>query len=580
VRIFSKPRWFGFALLLVLAGSKGAIPLASDWSVVKSFSTNRLSLEGEILFETVVKDGRLPDLRWPDFSDRFDDVRDFYGLAPHSLAWVGGSGPTRQAIELIAIFRSAESKGLRAEDYDSQRWTERLLKIGLAMPAEKEAQWIKFDLAVTICAIRYISDLHRGRVDPREMHPGFPMTRGNYALAEFLRKKVMTSPNVEAELRAVEPAWGEYQRTLQALHNYREFARVSSGEPLPAFGEHVSSIKPGDSYSGLARLKRSLIVFGDLQPEILGGSNDEVYEETLVSAIKTFQVRHGLDADGVIGARTLDALNTPINRRVVQLELALERWRWLPDTFFAPPIIVNIPEFRAYAYNEELSPILSTRVIVGKARKQQTPIFAAEMKYVIFRPPWNVPFSIQRSEMIPEILNNPAYLMAKGYQIVNRAGDALSTPIVDEEMLEELRSGHLSIRQPPGPQNALGLIKFDLPNDYDVYMHSTPAVSLFAKSRRDFSHGCIRVEDVLALAVWILRGNQQWPVERMLAAMDGEKTIRVKIEKPIPVLILYSTAVVTGREVRFFEDLYGHDAALEKALARNYSPRVLVKDVR
>ncbi len=258
----------------------------------------------------------------------------------------------------------------------------------------------------------------------------------------------------------------------------------------------------------------------------------------------------------------------------MQLQLTLERWRWLPHAFARPPIVVNIPAFRVYAANEEYKAAFSMKVVVGRAYQHKTPVFASLMRSVIFRPYWNVPLSIQQHELVPDIEKDSSYLEQNAYEIVDRRGNVISDGAMDDDLLEKLRSGKLAIRQKPGPDNALGLIKFEFPNQYDVYMHDTPAKSLFSRSRRDFSHGCIRVEDAVTLAAWVLRDDPEWTVEKIHDAMNGEERMEVKIQNPVPVLILYGTAVAQENgEVDFYNDIYGYDAELERALTQGYIDR-------
>jgi murein L,D-transpeptidase YcbB/YkuD len=209
------------------------------------------------------------------------------------------------------------------------------------------------------------------------------------------------------------------------------------------------------------------------------------------------------------------------------------------------------------------------KLVVGKAQGHQTPVFASEMRYVIFRPYWNVPVSIQRSELVPKIEKNRSYLADNAFQVVTSQDTVVTDGVIDDSTLARLRSSELSIRQVPGPHNALGLVKFLFPNEYDVYLHGTPATQLFSRSRRDFSHGCMRVERPEQLAAWVLRDKPQWTPAHIAEAMNGDKTIRVDLTQPIPVLVVYTTAnVLESGEVRFFEDIYGQDAALEKLLAQ------------
>ena len=194
------------------------------------------------------------------------------------------------------------------------------------------------------------------------------------------------------------------------------------------------------------------------------------------------------------------------------------------------------------------------------------------MKFVVFRPYWHVPRDIQRSEVVPSIRKNRDYVTKKGYEVVTAKGEVVTSGTIDDEVLQQLSTGNLEVRQKPGSANALGLVKLMFPNEYDVYLHSTPALELFSQSRRDFSHGCIRVEKAAELAAWVLRDKPEWPLDRVRAAMQsGQDNFQVNLSKPIPVLIIYGTAVVDEQNVvRFFDDIYGHDVALEKALANGY----------
>ena len=517
----------------------------------------------EATLRSLIESGILPELRWPDFSEYRAEAEEFYQPTGYALVWIRQSKPTRQALDLINAFQGADTQGMRPEDYDGPRWAGRLQALMQQSTATSEGDRARFDLAVTICAMRYVSHLHSGRVHPSQLHYGLDIGRTSYDVSEFLRRRLADSPDVNAALRAVEPPFPAYRRTVNALAIYRALAGRNAGEPLSV---PEKSVKPGEAYASLPRLTRTLETLGDLP----AGANNpgDIYQGAIVDGVKTFQRRHGLEPDGRLGRATVNALNVPLTQRVLQLELALELWRWLPHEFTQPPIIVNIPEFGVHAYNAELQQELSTRVIVGKAYRHQTPVFASYMKFVIFRPPWNVPLSIARAELVPEAKKKPDTFIKGNYEIVDTRGNVVSDGAADPAILRDLRSGKLALRQRPGPKNALGLIKFEFPNEHDVYMHGTPAMSLFAKARRDFSHGCIRAEDPVALAEWVLRDRQEWSREKIIAATNDDHTLRVRLDEPIPVVIFYSTAVVMENgEVRFYEDIYKHDAALERALS-------------
>jgi murein L,D-transpeptidase YcbB/YkuD len=314
-----------------------------------------------------------------------------------------------------------------------------------------------------------------------------------------------------------------------------------------------------------------LRLVGDLPSDANVAVDPPIYQGALVDAVKTFQRRHGRDPNGRIDPETLADLNRPLISCVRQMQLTLERWRWLPSSYEKAPIVVNIPEFRLRAYDKDFKIGVTMNVVVGKAYGHNTPVFSDSMEYVVFRPYWGVPPSITRNEMIPHIVRDPEYLTKRAYEVVDSKQNVVSEGAVSSDVLSQLRTGKLFIRQKPGPKNALGLVKFIFPNSYNVYMHDTPAPEFFAKSRRDFSHGCIRLEKPAELAAWVLRDNPGWNPERINAAMKGDKTEQVNLAHPIPVLILYATVIVLEDGlVQFYDDIYGHDAALEKVLAKGY----------
>ncbi len=310
---------------------------------------------------------------------------------------------------------------------------------------------------------------------------------------------------------------------------------------------------------------------GDLSANAKVHAEETVYQAPLVEAVKRFQSRHGRTADGRITTQTLADFNVPLTSRIRQMQLILERWRWLPADFHLSVIVANIPEFRLRAYDENLKIVLSMNVVVGKAYAHDTPVFTDTMKYVVFRPYWNVPYSIAKAEFLSRVAGDPEYLAKKGFEVVNSNQVVVTSGAVTGDILAQLRAGKLYIRQLPGSKNSLGLVKFIFPNSSNVYMHDTPAQEFFAKSRRDFSHGCIRLEKPADLAVWVLRENPGWDLDRVHAAMNETPNQQVNLARPIPVLILYGTVIVAEDGiVHFYDDIYGHDAALEKILAKGY----------
>ncbi len=349
------------------------------------------------------------------------------------------------------------------------------------------------------------------------------------------------------------------ERLEKAANTYQLLAEQYDGVLLPV---PARPVKPGRSYAGLPRLAVFLKLVGDLPAKAAAPRGPGVYKGSLVRAVKHFQRRHGLPADGILGKATFAQLNIPLSRRVTQLRLALERWKALPTRFEQPPIIINIPEFILRAGSARDQGSVSLRVVVGKSYERQTPVFASEITSVVFRPPWTVPLSIQKEELVPKLTANPSYLVKNNFEIIDTKGNLISTAVVNQDLLARLGTGELILRQKPGPTNSLGLVKFGMPNEHGVFLHGSPSKWDFERSRRDLSHSCIRVQNPLALAAWALKDRPEWTPAKMQEAIAGTETIEVKLEHPIPVLIHYGTAEV-GEDgvIRFFEDIYELDNA-------------------
>jgi L,D-transpeptidase YcbB len=550
------------------AGSARRSATRPEGSAQSRLLPQQLGTEGRASLRAIVQAGNLSDLRWPDFSDYEKHVQKFYESYGYSLPWVRGMEPTAQAQQVIAVLLQAEQKGLSAEDYDGPRWSDRLAKLKPAVSQPSAADAVRFDAALTVSVMRYISDLHIGKVNPKHFDFGLDVEAKKYDLPEFLKEHVVEAANVSGVLVQVEPPYPGYQRTIQTLHTYLQIAKESDDKPLPAI---QNTIAPGDSYAGVPQLIRLLRLVGDLPSAASVQADGTVYQDPLVGAVKNFQRRHGRTEDGRITAQTLADLNVPLTNRIRQMQLTLERWRWLPVSYQKSPIVANIPEFHLRAYDENFKIVLQMNVVVGKAYGHNTPVFSETMQYVVFRPYWSVPYSIAKAEFLPHIAGDLDYLAKKGFEVVNSGQEVVTSGTVTGAVLEQLRAGKLFIRQTPGPKNSLGLVKFIFPNNYNIYFHDTPEQVFFSKSRRDFSHGCIRLEKPADLAVWVLRNNPGWDMERVHEAMNGSTTQQVNLAHPIPVLILYATVIIHDDGlVYFYDDIYGHDAALEKVLEKGY----------
>ncbi|MGR9014715.1 MAG: L,D-transpeptidase family protein, partial [Gammaproteobacteria bacterium] len=334
------------------------------------------------------------------------------------------------------------------------------------------------------------------------------------------------------------------------------------------------TLRPGNSHPQIDELRRFLIAIGDLPEDKTAptATKPALYTEPVVTGVKSFQKRHGLSADGNIGKNTVAALNEPLNHRVVQIELAMERLRWLPKFNTGASIIVNIPAFQLWAFDSidqaDANP-LNMNVIVGKALKHKTPVLMAEMHYIDFMPYWNVPYNITKKEILPKLTQNFNYLNEENMELVSVHHNSENSTALNEDTLSLLKQGKLRIRQRPGRKNALGKIKFIFPNKNDVYLHDTPSNSLFSRSRRDFSHGCVRVANPQKLAEFALKNQDGWNPETIKIAMNTPKNRRVFLKKPIPVLFFYTTAFFDQFDnLEFYPDIYGHDAVLLKALSK------------
>jgi L,D-transpeptidase YcbB len=556
------------AVALCVAGSgckaQSPAPQAQPSASVPVSSADAAAISAQL--HQIADAGHLADLHWPDFSDYRLHFQHVYDASNFTPVWLNGTQPTPQALLFIQALEASKQKGLNPDDYDASRWTARLAALKNSPSPDTLA---RFDAALTVGAMRYISDLHIGRVNPKHFDFGIDIEQKKYNLPQFVTQNVIHAADLPTVLAGVEPSYEGYKRTEAAFQHYLVLAAQGDGPQLPA---PEKSIAPGDPYPQAAQLAQRLVLLGDLQPSAVPAGLQQ-YSGALVDGVEHFQARHGLTPDGKLGKDTINQINVPLATRVRQLQDALERWRWLPPSFPQPPIVVNVPEFvlRAYGPNEQVA--LTMNVVVGRAVRTQTPVFAKDMRYIVFRPYWNVPPSIQRNEIIPSIVKNRNYIASKNFEVTDLNGNPVTSGPISDAVLAQLRAGKLAVRQKPGPTNSLGLIKFIFPNENNVYLHSTPAPQLFSQARRDFSHGCIRIQKPADLAAWVL--NQQpnqtpWTVDRAQAAMQsGPDNQQINLATPIPVLILYVTAVVEpDGSVQFFNDIYGHDKELEAVLAK------------
>ena len=486
----------------------------------------------------------------------------FYEARAFELAWTRDGKPA----QVLEALYDSRREGLNPDDYDvSAIAAADRYRANRALHARQLAA---MDILMTDSLIRLARHLRFGRVDPTDLYAHWNFRRSDFG------PDPLTALHRAVEAPAATEFFGEYLRRgpiyeamREALARYRDIA-ASGGWPAVPAGP---TLRPGMSDSRVPVIAKRLAISGDL-PETAVDPVSFRYTTAIEDGVRLFQLRHGIDVDGQVGPATLRALNVPAAERVGQLRVNLERARWLLNNLDDQLIVVNVAGFRAYLMrNGEI--VWETNVQVGNV-VTPTPIFRDSMTYLVINPTWTVPYSIATQEMLPRIRDNPDYLAVNDYDLVDRNGNAVDPAGVDWLRMSA-RSFPYTIVQRPGPANALGRVKFMFPNEHAVCLHDTPARSLFERAGRAFSHGCIRVQNPLELALLLLE-PQGWDRRRIERAVASGKTKTVPLSDALPVLILYWTAAVDLADgtVRFYEDLYNRDPALLAALDAPLSPAV------
>ncbi len=521
---------------------------------------------------SIVESGRHSPQRWPDLRDVTRDLRIVYDSVSWTLLWSRSGQPTPSARAVIAQLAVIDARGLDPVDYDVPRLRALSSDAGSKQLTALAAQ-VEFDVTLSSAVARVLRSLQYGRVPARVVHPPLRLSHEPYDVSVGLMA-MTTAANPSTLLDAAEPPYWHYQLLKGALSRYQTLAADTGLQrSTRSLSSLRGSLQPDSTSIVVPALRALLSAFGDLpaSPPVALAEFAR-YDTSLVGAMRRFQRRHGLEPDGVVGPATLRQLRTPVPTRVRQLELTLERWRWLPhDLGDPPPLVVNIPAFRLYAFvtgRDRESEMLSMDVIVGQAVNHKTPVFSATLQHLIFSPYWDVPPSIARKELLPKARRDAGYLTRNHYEILNLAERRLPNTSVS---LDAVAAGRARIRQRPGEDNALGGVKFVFPNAFNVYMHDTPTRSAFTLVRRDLSHGCIRLSRPHDLARFLLRDQPAWDSTAISAAMHQGTPQTVRVTRPVPVHILYGTAA--AREdgtVLFYEDIYGHDRTLAQLLSAGY----------
>ncbi|WP_051299749.1 L,D-transpeptidase family protein [Methylobacter luteus] len=518
------------------------------------------------VISSLITSNRHPYLLHNDIYDQHEDIQALYQLNSYQLVWLKNGALDSQVDDVLALLANAEENGLNAQNYDESYLARKWLQIKAGQDKSPQALAL-YDTALNIALLRYLSDLHYGQIKAHNVKLGADIILEQVSLAGLIVEAAAQKKPSELVAK-VEPVLPVYRHLKEALSRYRQLARTNNFHQF----SFIQTLRPGQHDSQMVFLRELLTALGDM-PESAetDAKNGKLYDASLVNGVKNFQLRHGLGGDGVIGKSTVAALNMPLADRIRQIELSMERFRWLPRVKEGSLIIVNIPAFQLWAYDSigmETVPPLNMKVIVGKSLNKQTPVFMANMHFLQFRPYWNVPRSIVKEELLPKLRLNWSYLAGQNMELVNNFGPNATVMAVNDETINLLSRGLLKVRQRPGRLNALGSVKFMFPNDYNVYLHDTPTQNLFKRTRRDFSHGCVRVEDPEALAEFVLKSKDGWDRQRISKAMHRDNPRYVQLDNPIPVIIFYTTAMATADQVLFFEDIYGLDNPLVQALSR------------
>lgn len=517
--------------------------------------------------------------------------------------WIENGGPSSQAYEMIEIIRNSDNEALDPDYYNISE-IESILK---RMEQDRNSgdsydalDLAELELLLSNSFLTYTHDLHYGRVRAEQINLELLSGERPVNLPKLLVTAVETD-QVQETLEGLLPKYPMYAMLRISLKEYREIAAKGGWQPV-AYGD---KFKKGARGQRVLALSKRLKVTGELDSSIPGS---EVFDDSLDQAVRKYQQRNGLYVDGVVGKSTIEALNVPVEERISQIELTMERWRLLPQYLGNRYILVNIANYHLYGV-ENNNDTINMRIVVGKPQ-WNTPMFSEEMTHLIINPYWNIPPSIFKDDIAPKIMEDSEYLSKQNMyavgleapekivveeaEVVEVVENVEATEVTDgdntgekelseveiqnkkaqEEYISKVLSGKYRLRQNPGPGNALGRIKFLFPNKHSVYLHDTPNRGFFKKAQRNFSHGCIRVEKPLELAEFVLSSNPSWTQNTIQSSINKMKTKTVHLDESITVYILYFTTWVDNEgTVNFHKDIYGLDKTLYNAL-RTTRPQV------
>jgi murein L,D-transpeptidase YcbB/YkuD len=489
----------------------------------------------------------------------------FYERRVYQPAWTDIQGPLRQTQALLDAIRDADREGLKPADYHLDK-----IEAILSELHHKPKFWkqpdpsllVNLDLLLTDAFLVFGSHLLSGRINPEQIDPQWFANRRETDLAQLLAE-ALSSNQIKETLAAFLPAYAGYKRLRDTLAIYRKFAEAGGWPTVPS----GSKLRQGERSERIPLLRQRLAAEGFLADH--GANEQALFDTDLEQTLIKFQVQNGMEPDGILGPQTLQALNISADQRVRQIVVNLERWRWLPQKLGDRYILVNVASFNLDIVEKE-TPILSMRVVAGKSYRK-TPVFSDMITYLVINPFWGVPDTIAKKDILPKAKKDAKFLIDRKFKVFQ--GWGANTKEIDPGIIDwsTVTATNLSYRfqQDPGPQNALGRIKFMFPNKFDVYLHDTPSKELFAKARRDFSSGCIRIEKPIEMAEYLLRNHPDWPPEKIRSTLSGNDvtTQTIKLPEPVNIHLLYWTVWV-GKDdrIHFSPDIYDRDAVLDAAM--------------
>ncbi|MFT3936469.1 MAG: L,D-transpeptidase family protein [Chitinophagaceae bacterium] len=481
---------------------------------------------------------KLDSIVVPDFFSQYPqlvpykkDVEAFYKSRAYAYAWFDSSGLIEQAGNFYSRLRNLSAEGIR----DSVPYLNNLDSLMDNNPAAEKKQQAGTEVLLSGLYFYFANKVWGGLASDASTKMEWYVPRKKVSYEAWLDSTLKSS---DAFNHDNEPVYRQYNLLKSFLKKYRELDKTAHWGIITA---DKKSYRLQDSAKAIVSIKAKLRQLGDLQT----ADSSAVFDTDLEGAVKNFQHRYGIKEDGIVGAAMIKELNTPLHNKIEKILVNMERSRWLPMSASGEYFGVNIPEFRLHAYNSD-SLLWSMDVVVGQAANK-TVIFSGKLKYVVFSPYWNVPPGIYKKEVLPGMKRNKNYL--------------------EQHHMEVSGNG---VRQLPGPWNSLGKVKFLFPNSYSIYFHDTPAKTLFGESKRDFSHGCIRLAEPKKMATWLLRNDSSWTDEKITAAMNAGKEKYVTLKNEIPVFITYFTAWVDRKgQLNLRDDIYNRDKRLAEMIMTN-----------